>query len=532
MRVRSKENKEGMTHSTRGQRKGSVLMFTVVVMVVLILLGLSVVSLSSTRLVAAANYADRLKALNLAEAGSDYAYAWITTRSSPPAGTEPFDPFNGPLQFESGTATVSIDPDDNNIRNIIKRYYVESTGQVQRRKRTAKVRLYVATQSFGDYAYFTNHELGYSSGSTVWFIGRDHIDGRAHSNDRFHIYWWANNPPDPIFLAPVTTSNNSIDWYQNNAPTTDADWAQVFLNGRSGLTTGVDPVPLPAGTDDQKMAAWGASSGFPTPGSTPDVYLRASQYNGGGIYIKGDVETMTSSVELGREVFRLNQITQDRSGTTHDDSQNVTITIDWENGSVSMQKTKTTWTQSGSRWSSSTTTTVEAQNPAPNGVIYVDGTVKSLSGVFKGAMTLATSPQDDVTITGNLTAYNNPRDNPASTDTLGIVAQNVPINVPSSNRWRNGTTQGVEIDATMLAGIQSDSGGIYNVGWNRMVVQGTIRVLGGLIQAQRGEMGLFSGTTIVSGYAKDYKYDTRLLDNPPPYFPTTGKLKKAGWQQL
>lgn len=514
-----------------GARKGSVLMLVVVVMVMLLILGMAVLSLSAMRLTVAANETDRLKALNLGEAGGEYGVAWLVSQSSPPSGTSPFDPFNGPLQLDSGSVSVSIDPDDNNSRNIIKKYVVEATGQIVRKRRSGAVRIYVMTQSFGDYAYFTNHETGYSSGSTVWFIGWDHIDGRAHSNDRFHINWWANTPPNPIFLAPVTTANNSIQWYQNHTPQTENDWRQVFLNGRSGVQTGLERINLPAGTDDQKMAAWGTSSGFPTPGSAPDVYLRANQYYGGGIYIKGDIETMTSSVEMGREVLRMNQITNNRPSNQPDDTQNVTINIDWENGSVTMQKQITTWTFQGGTWRSESRTTTETQYPAPNGVIYADGNIKSLSGVYKGAMTLATSPQKGVTIKGNLTANDNPRTNPNSTDVLGIVSQTVKIDVPATNRWRGGTTQGVEIDSVMLAGIASDSGAIYNARWNSGQVQGTIRVLGGLIQAQRGEMGQFSGSRIVSGYAKDYKYDTRLLDNPPPWFPTTGKLKKAGWQQ-
>jgi hypothetical protein len=33
-----------------------------------------------------------------------------------------------------------------------------------------------------------------------------------------------------------------------------------------------------------------------------------------------------------------------------------------------------------------------------------------------------------------------------------------------------------------------------------------------------------------SGYSKDYRYDVRMVDSPPPYFPTTGQYDVKSWQ--
>jgi hypothetical protein len=48
--------------------------------------------------------------------------------------------------------------------------------------------------------------------------------------------------------------------------------------------------------------------------------------------------------------------------------------------------------------------------------------------------------------------------------------------------------------------------------------RGCIYLTGGIIQRQRGAVGLTSGR----GYVKRYSYDQCAANDPPPYFPTTG----------
>jgi len=62
--------------------------------------------------------------------------------------------------------------------------------------------------------------------------------------------------------------------------------------------------------------------------------------------------------------------------------------------------------------------------------------------------------------------------------------------------------------------------------------KGTLNVYGGLIQARRGAVGTFSGTTgqKLSGYSKDYQYDMRFSNLAPPFFPTTGAYQQVLWQ--
>jgi hypothetical protein len=64
--------------------------------------------------------------------------------------------------------------------------------------------------------------------------------------------------------------------------------------------------------------------------------------------------------------------------------------------------------------------------------------------------------------------------------------------------------------------------------------RGYLRVIGGIIQDRRGAVGTFNASTgaIVSGYEKDYVYDARLANNPPPAFPTTGRVQTLAWREL
>jgi hypothetical protein len=60
------------------------------------------------------------------------------------------------------------------------------------------------------------------------------------------------------------------------------------------------------------------------------------------------------------------------------------------------------------------------------------------------------------------------------------------------------------------------------------VGRGCLYVTGGIIQENRGPVGLSSG----QGYIKQYTYDRCAAVNPPPYFPTTGKFQDNRYFEL
>lgn len=111
--------------------------------------------------------------------------------------------------------------------------------------------------------------------------------------------------------------------------------------------------------------------------------------------------------------------------------------------------------------------------------------------------------------------------------TMGLVARDVIIddNAPTD----------LTIDAVVLAGGRNTtSGSFYVNNYSSKQPTGTLHLLGGLIQKKRGPVGTFSSSTgqINSGYAKDYRYDPRLADDPPPFYPTTGTFERLSWRRL
>lgn len=152
-----------------------------------------------------------------------------------------------------------------------------------------------------------------------------------------------------------------------------------------------------------------------------------------------------------------------------------------------------------------------------NGALFVNTGTLTISGTLNGRLTAGASR--DIIIPNNILYANDPRINPASTDTLGLISEeDIMINSTAPNN--------LEIDASLMA--LNTSFMLQN--WWVGPPKGTLTVFGGIIQDQRGPVGTFSGTTKVSGYSKNYNYDQRLLNSPPPFVPTTGDYITLSWE--
>ncbi|MDB4875235.1 MAG: hypothetical protein JWM41_1681 [Gemmatimonadetes bacterium] len=183
-------------------------------------------------------------------------------------------------------------------------------------------------------------------------------------------------------------------------------------------------------------------------------------------------------------------------------------------------------------------------NTSTKGVIYVSGTV-GISGVVRGNITLYTPHTivllDDV-------RYANDPARGVCVDILGtisgentVVADNS-LNSPQVVKTSGGTlyrsmddTPDMYIHAVMMAVSTSFSVENYSQGSQTAIgCQGTpdgrgcLFLTGGLIQNNRGAVGLVSG----EGYIKRYSYDRCAVVNPPPYFPTTGRFQDNRYYEL
>lgn len=156
--------------------------------------------------------------------------------------------------------------------------------------------------------------------------------------------------------------------------------------------------------------------------------------------------------------------------------------------------------------------------PLPtNGALFVNNGNLTISGTLKGRLTAGAS--GNINIPSSIVYANDPRVNPASTDTLGLISEtDVVID--------SGASTNLEIDASIMALNTS----FMLEDWWRGGAKGTLTVFGGIIQNERGPVGTFNGSTKVSGYSKNYSYDVRLLSFPPPFIPTTGDYITLSWE--
>ncbi len=156
-----------------------------------------------------------------------------------------------------------------------------------------------------------------------------------------------------------------------------------------------------------------------------------------------------------------------------------------------------------------------------NGVISTDGEI-TVQGDVNGNVTLHS--EDEIQIMGDIEYKTSPLVDSTSTDLLGLVSEGNVL-VDRYAHTVNGT-QDLTVHASIVAINTSFSVENYYSGGAR----GTLNMLGGLIQQNRGPVGTFSGSTIVSGYSKNYQYDNRLKASIPPSFPRESIFSIVYWK--
>jgi hypothetical protein len=183
-------------------------------------------------------------------------------------------------------------------------------------------------------------------------------------------------------------------------------------------------------------------------------------------------------------------------------------------------------------------------NTATKGVIYVGGTV-GVSGTVRGLITLY-SP-NTIVILDDVRYANDPAKG-VCLDILGTisgdnttVADNSlnspqPIRVSGSLLYRSlDDTPDLYLHDVVMALGTSFQVENYSTGPSNALScqstadgRGCLYLTGGLIQNNRGPVGLVSG----EGYIKRYSYDRCAIVNPPPYFPTTGRFQDNRYYEL
>jgi Tfp pilus assembly protein PilX len=156
----------------------------------------------------------------------------------------------------------------------------------------------------------------------------------------------------------------------------------------------------------------------------------------------------------------------------------------------------------------------------------------TVSGTYNASLTIGT--QGDTIINGSLTT------SLSSTDLLGLIADNFvrvahPVSGTCTQNQNNATnsSSGIyssmsnpTIDAAILA--VNNSFIVDNYSCGSASGLGTLNVNGAIAQDYRGPVATTNnGSSIATGYAKNYVYDERLQALSPPYFLNP---VDAGWE--
>ena len=164
---------------------------------------------------------------------------------------------------------------------------------------------------------------------------------------------------------------------------------------------------------------------------------------------------------------------------------------------------------------------------APNGALVINGGNLHIKGKFTGQLTLlaqsgGVANKGKVYLDSSVTYVHNPMSGP-SDDLLGICAQD---SIVISNNSNN--SSGIDIQASLF----SMNKGMGAEQYDKSPTRGMIRLLGGISQQQRAAVGTIDGSgNVITGYSKSYRYDDRLMNQSPPFYPTTGSYEILSWYE-
>lgn len=173
---------------------------------------------------------------------------------------------------------------------------------------------------------------------------------------------------------------------------------------------------------------------------------------------------------------------------------------------------------SGTAWESWQTHDISATN----GVISTSGRIDLKNSTIVGTVTIHSETL--IEIDGDVRYNTDPRVDSTSTDILGLVSEGS-VRVDAAAHSSEGSVD-VDIHGTIMALNNSFYVESYTSGGNR----GDLNMLGGIVQKNRGAVGTFSGSSIVSGFTKNYEYDERLRHNVPPVFPRESVFSILYWK--
>jgi hypothetical protein len=163
---------------------------------------------------------------------------------------------------------------------------------------------------------------------------------------------------------------------------------------------------------------------------------------------------------------------------------------------------------------------------APNGTIVTYKGNLHVKGIVNGQVTIGAlgssgSGYGNVYLDDNI-VYSVDPSSSSCTDLLGICAES---NVVITENTENNS------DIRIQGALFCLTGGFTAENYNSRPLSGTIFLTGGIQQYQREPVGKYTGSVLTNGFGKNIRYDDRLADLSPPYYPTTKNLEILSWYE-
>ena len=506
---------------------GIAMVIAITIVMLMTLIPLAIYTQAIQQLPLARHDQDHEAALAAAEAGvDDYLnrlaqnqnYWNYNAGNPPPDGNKAFTQW---VPVSSGVGTnneyfrYDVNATQTTSTGIL---YLTASGKSRSVIRTVKLGL--RRQGFLDYLWLTDYEITDPA-----------LSGASATNCKYHAWEW--NPTFNNF-GPNDTSNCSVVYWTSlstlNGPVHSNDG--LYVCGSPTFNGDTDTYYNSVTSKNVFHSTQFGGPGTvlnPLACSNSPNFSRANDPASGSLLAFPPANTSLRTLADGAQ-----------GGTGCLYTGPTTITLN-SNGTMTVASAATKSTNSGCGPGSN-------KNLPANGVIYVQNIPTShsdpnysacsgaacngdvnLSGTLKGQLTIAS--QDNITIVGN-TVYHQ---YPGGTDVLGLVADNdIAVYHPVDGNGNNqaGSLSNPTIDAAMLALNHS----FYVQNWASGAPLGDLTVNGVITQEFRGPVGTFSGSppVIVSGYNKNYTYDTRLKYLSPPFFlnPTQSAWTRISYAEL
>jgi Tfp pilus assembly protein PilX len=462
--------------------RGIAIAFTLFSVVILMVLSLGIASIGITKARTTKNFLQTQRAYYLSRSGIIYGSNHIKERwlnEGYLGGPE------GPLTRvinNNEKFVVEIWAHKDNMTSSRKLWKITSTGYAN--NAVKRLTAWMDMGTFAEYTYFSDIEAfpDSSPDQKIWFMGPEltgapavpQLRGKIHTNGFFNIFG------RPIFEGSITTSNG--DGKDAKSPVTGKDdpyWdPKTNSYNQEGTTT----------SNSSKFYHFKDSYTEDYPvGSNKDF-----SYAGG----KNKVELPDNP-----------EIVKNGANATYNKDIRVSFQ---DNGQVKV----TPVDGSASEYLNTNLLTLYT-----TGKIIVDG------GKLKGMVTLGSAR--DIEFRDSVVYVDKTR------DVFGAVAgENIVIDTNPE------TVKDMEIHGSLMA-LQ---GAFYVKDHDIGVTRGTLSIFGGIINKYRGPIGNRRQTTNTkydadgniieqtvtvthSGYYRDYKGDSKLMNRPPPNFPGTSELK-------